>query len=1558
MKRCLLLGCWFFSLASALAGFVFEPFADASGRGGTAYPVGGFLFGQANHQGNVWHALTNTPTPPATGLPRISAGNLTYPGLPASSGNHLFIPSATGVMGRLSLDFTTTTGAVYFSFLLKVTDVSALDTSGAQDNFFIGFGDTVGQQNATLLRAVTRVYSRRAAGGFNLGVARNSGAPSNWVFENTVRRLDEVLFVVGSQDYDQHTANLWVNPAPSTFGAAMPPAPTLTATRGADLNANGVRALVLGCRTNAPPACFVDELRVGSSWALVTGSLGIAAQPASQTLDAGLEARFTVVAAGAEPFNYEWRKNGVALTNSPRVLGVNGPQLTVRAVTQTDAGEYTVRISNALGAVTSAAATLAVRDPAITIPPRDLAMPAGATALFHAEGSGAAPLAWRWWKEGAPLADGGSISGAITPRLTISNLTANDAGKYSVSVTNAMGAGAVSPSAELLVTGPAPRPNIVFILTDDLGYGDLGVLFQNQRAPGLPRESTPHLDALAAGGLQLRRHYCGAPVCAPSRASLLLGQHQGHANVRDEQWDKALAKNHTLATVLRRAGYATAAIGKWGLAGDDLGGAAPADWPGYPTQRGFDYFMGYVRHGDGHEHYPKEALYANGSKECYDGTNNITPALDKCYTTDLFTARAKQWIRDQQAARPEQPFFLYLAYDTPHSVYELPTQAYPAGGGLAGGLQWLGQPGHMINTADGVVDSFFHPDYAAATYDDDGDPNTPRVRYPEVFQRYATSVRRIDDAVGDLQQLLRDLAIDTNTLVIFASDNGPTREDKLNLPVRYAADFFDTFGPLDGIKRDTWEGGIRVPLLARWPGVIPPGRISDSPSQFQDWLPTFAALAGLPAPASSDGVSLAPTLTGQGEQAPGTVYVEYEDTYSTPAYPEFEPAHRNRVHNQMQVIYLDGLKGVRYDIRSHADNFEIYDVLNDPKEAVNLALTQDLAELQQRMKDRVLQLRRPDPAAPRPYDEEFLPPVSPSPTIAGVEWQAYAAPLPWAAEMAGATPFAEGVADRPDATVRTEKENLALVFSGFLYAPADGDYTFHLSVDGGALLRIHDAIVADADFGYTPGAEISGATRLRAGWHPFRLAYVHRSAGTPSLSLDWGGPGFPRQAIPASAFRRSAKAKALRAMDDQASTPAAQPVTIDVLANDSGPVPFSISAIETPRAGQAIVVGARILYTPREGFLGEDVFGYAIGDGQSAARATVTVNVHLADRSYWFPFNETSGLTSPDAATSVAVSLLGFTNNPRQWVEGRWNRGLQFDGAANKAVINGYQGVTGAAPRTVSAWVKTTETAKSMGIASWGDLASGRKWSFLIQNTTEPKGSLRLEAGYGNIIGSSPVNDGQWHHVACVLERLTAPSSTNIQLFVDGRPDPVSGGAPTQIDTAAAGEVLIGCDIQNRYFNGVLDEVRLANRALTRAEIAAEFGASSQSAAAWHFRYFGSAIPEWSADDDLDGASRLAEYAFGGQPHLADPELRRVLAQLAGDHLHVIFTRRPSGTHELAYECQSSPDLLNWRSLPGEEIAVTTAPSLHGFEQVEFRANPPISSQATLFVRIAATPTR
>lgn len=657
------------------------------------------------------------------------------------------------------------------------------------------------------------------------------------------------------------------------------------------------------------------------------------------------------------------------------------------------------------------------------------------------------------------------------------------------------------------------KPNIIFILADDLGYGDVGVFFQNARRaahdPAQPWQVTPHLDEMAAQGLQMPQHYCSSPVCAPSRSSLMLGVTQGHANVRDNQFDKALENNYTLPGVLQQAGYTTACIGKWGLQGHPSPNA-PHGWPAHPQNRGFDSYFGYIAHADGHAHYPKE-----DGKRLFEGRKNVVADYDCCYTTDLFTARAKKWIVEQRATHPQQPFFLYLAYDTPHAKLQYPPVPYPTGGGLKGGMQWLGTPGHMISTASGKPDSYCYPEYAKATWDNDHNPATPEKPWPDVYKRYASDVRRIDDGVGDVLQLLRDIHIDNNTLVVFTSDNGPSQESYL--PEANEANFFHSFGPYDGIKRDMWEGGIQVGAIARWPGQIAPGRVTQSPSAFWDWLPTFCDVAGLPAPARSDGVSLLPTLRGAGTQQPSNLYFEYAVAGKTPNYPEFAAAHRGRIRQQMQALRLGDYIGVRYNIQSHADPFEIYNILADPQEIHDLGHDPAHAVLQQQMHDMVLGLRRPDGEAPRPYDNELVPAVHPPHAAPGTAWRAVAQAAPWVAHFDDLPALATGISARPAASV-SKRPDVGILFSGYINVPTAGDYTFSLATDSGALLRLHEATVIDADFGYQPGTERSGTIRLQAGQHSFHLYYSRRAGHAPLLDLKWSHDGAPAQEIPAKAF--------------------------------------------------------------------------------------------------------------------------------------------------------------------------------------------------------------------------------------------------------------------------------------------------------------------------------------------------------------------------------------------------------------------------------------------------------
>ena len=577
-----------------------------------------------------------------------------------------------------------------------------------------------------------------------------------------------------------------------------------------------------------------------------------------------------------------------------------------------------------------------------------------------------------------------------------------------------------------------------------------------------------------------------------------MGRHQGHCAIRNSQFDKEIPDEHTLGSVLQEAGYATAAIGKWGLQGGKYqlkkpgqrGDRSPKLEPGHPLRRGFDYFYGYTGHYDGHYHYPLK-----GNRPLYDGYKDMTDSLAKCYTTDLFTARTKKWIVDHRKAHPKQPFFTYLAYDTPHAPQQVPTTShltvesnYPEGGGLKGGIQWNeGGKGGQINTANGKIDQGMHPAFVNRV-GDDGKP------WPDFAIRHATMVRRIGDALVDITQLLKDLGIGENTLIVFTSDNGATnaRANK--------ADYFDTFGPYDGFKRDMWEGGVRMPTFLRWPSVVAFGSKSNNPSQFHDWMATFCDLAGVQPPALGDGVSLVPTLTGRGNQVRSTVYSEFLGAWATQSYEEFEPSRRGRKRGQMQSMLIGDYKGVRVNIQNHQSAFEVYHTMDDVKETTNLAGRPGVPT-QQQYQAAVLRTRRIDPAAPRPYDNELIPALAKRPTRPGLMRKEFPGQFPWVPQFNQLKPSGQSVVKGLIPASGAQQ------FTGYLNVPVDGEYEFALTTKGKAIVRLHDALLINADTNYIAGSPaLSGKIPLQAGIHPITIRYLP-SALEESLSLQWQLPG-------------------------------------------------------------------------------------------------------------------------------------------------------------------------------------------------------------------------------------------------------------------------------------------------------------------------------------------------------------------------------------------------------------------------------------------------------------------
>jgi arylsulfatase A-like enzyme len=1101
---------------------------------------------------------------------------------------------------------------------------------------------------------------------------------------------------------------------------------------------------------------------------------------------------------------------------------------------------------------------------------------------------------------------------------------------------------AVTTCVLTIIAEAAPRPNIIFILADDLGYGDLGVNWQNGRTGGR-KFVTPKLDQVAAEGVRFTRHYCAAPICAPARASLLLGVHQGHANVRDGQFDKELENNHTLATVLKQAGYATAAIGKWGLAGS-------GSLPGHPLNRGFDFYFGHINHGTAHRHYATE-----GGVALHDGFTNVGAYLQKCYSTDLWTARAKDWIKSQRDSDPSRPFFLYLAYTSPHAQLQIPTQAYPAGGGLNGGVQWLGidtdAATPTINTATGTIDSWMHPDYANAV--DSGGAG-----WPSHAKRYATMVRRLDDSVGDLIRLLQDLGIDNSTLIVFSSDNGPHNSAGSGGTIAYDPRFFASWGALDGMKRDIWEGGVRMPTLARWPGGITDGLVADPPSQFHDWMPTFCELAGVPSPARSDGVSLVPTLTGSGVQRESVVYAEFYQNGSSPTYTELEIWRRGLPRRQMQFTYIGRYKGVRTDILNASSPFMVFDTLNDPKETTNLAGLPDIPS-QKDFERRVLQVRRSGGGVTRPYDKEPVPSAASSGTVQGLVLRTFDGTFPWVPNFASLQHVSESVVALPELSQAQAEEVSGLMYSGWIDVPTTGNWSFSLSTGGAAIIRLNDAVLIDADNGYLSGTrKSSGSIPLQAGRHRITVHLIRRQTSDSGFDLRWSGPSVTEQAVPASAYFLQAGdgVEAAVARDDVAETIGSTnneglPVSVQVLANDSGGLGegenLVLTAIGNPHGGKASIVENAIIYTPRLGFFGVDTIAYTISDGITQSSAVVTVFVIAPGNERWYAFDENAGLSTQETSGGRVAALSGFVDDPFQWIGGRHGNAIEFDGVDDAVLLSGYDGITGTNPRTFSAWVRTTATG-DLPIIGWGPRVTGQKWIFMIKS-----GMLRIEAAGGDKQGTRVVNDGQWHHVAFTWENDGSPNVTDTQFYIDGViENTVSVSDPVTINTGGGVDIRIGNDIQNRWFSGAIDDVRIYPRALSAAEISALHGQTTADvdAEAWSYRNLGVrslTSAQWLSDPDADGQPIRLEYALGGSPHVPDSHLLPVLERANGGWTYLFNRRIVLGAS--TYQVEWSPDLKSaWSVISGGFVSPHA--SLTGFEQV--RLTLPNASAPAGFLRL------
>jgi arylsulfatase A-like enzyme len=441
-----------------------------------------------------------------------------------------------------------------------------------------------------------------------------------------------------------------------------------------------------------------------------------------------------------------------------------------------------------------------------------------------------------------------------------------------------------------------PKPNIIYIMADDLGYGDLGCY-------GQEHIQTPNIDQLASGGILFTDHYAGSAVCAPSRSVLITGQHTGHTPIRGNmQWEPhgqmpLPDESVTVAELMKQAGYKTGMIGKWGL------GLVQTE--GNPLDQGWDFFYGYTDQVLAHNYYP-EYLVRNEEREYL---NNEVKYLDTTawhdgygsystkkveYSNDLFTKEALKFLDKNQ----NDPFFLYLPYTIPHNNGEAPE-------------------GQMQEV----------PDYGM--YD--------KKNWSSDRKGYAAMITRLDAYVGEIVEKVKENNLAANTLIIFTSDNGPMQEDKHEFTA-----FFNSNGRLKGGKRDLYEGGIRIPLIAWWPGIIEAGRKTDHISCFQDFMPTACDLAGIEIPEFTDGISYKNVLTGADQQKHNHLYWEFHEG------------------DKSQALRMGKWKAIRLNVYENPDApVRLYNLVKDIQEQNNVA--EDYPDIVDEMRNLMETSREPDP---------------------------------------------------------------------------------------------------------------------------------------------------------------------------------------------------------------------------------------------------------------------------------------------------------------------------------------------------------------------------------------------------------------------------------------------------------------------------------------------------------------------------------------------------------------------------------------------------------------------
>lgn len=426
--------------------------------------------------------------------------------------------------------------------------------------------------------------------------------------------------------------------------------------------------------------------------------------------------------------------------------------------------------------------------------------------------------------------------------------------------------------------GQSNNPNVIFILADDLGYGDLSCY-------GQTKFQTPNIDKLAQQGIKFTQHYSGSSVCAPSRSTLITGQHTGHTPNRGnkrvdnvEIGDWPLPENaNSLAKTFKNAGYATGIFGKWGLGFPNS--------TGNPIAQGFDVFFGYNCQRNAHHYYPW-FIHSNNDKIVLKENAGTNKGL---YVPIQIHEKALNFIEENK----DQPFFLYYPSIIPHAELYAPEEYMEKFRGKF--LPEKSYEGVGPEKKWGYRKGAYGPQ-------------------PEAHAAFAAMITLLDDQVGEIVQKLEELNISENTIIVFTSDNGAHVEGGAD------PEYFNSTAGFRGHKRDLYEGGIRAPLIVKWPGEIMPGTVTNHISAFWDFLPTFADVIGEDTPENVDGISMLPTLTGKGKQK--------EHKY---LYWEFHEK------GGRQAVCMGDWKGVKYNVKSDSARIELYNLQSDPFETTNVA---------------------------------------------------------------------------------------------------------------------------------------------------------------------------------------------------------------------------------------------------------------------------------------------------------------------------------------------------------------------------------------------------------------------------------------------------------------------------------------------------------------------------------------------------------------------------------------------------------------------------------------------